>query len=74
MNHYRLQVALKSGGGFELITDQSEQAVVDEFRIATDEGRMARIASPDNPELAALQVWYPDISGWQITPVRMKPA
>lgn len=73
MNHYRLQVALKSGGGFELVTIRSEQEVVEEFRKSTDENRMARIASPDNPELAVLSVWYADISGWQHTPVRMAP-
>lgn len=73
MNYYRLQVALKSGGGFELITDLSEKALVAEFVKSVEEKRMARIASPDNPDLAVLTVWYADISGYQHTPQRAAP-
>lgn len=68
---YRLQIALKSGSGFELLCTMSEQALVDEIRDAKKEGRLARIASPSSgADMAASQFDPKDLSGYMHMPVQ----
>lgn len=62
-------MALKSGSGFEFITTTTEQALVDEINAAKAEGRMARIASVEDPSQAACAFCPEDLSGYMHIPV-----
>lgn len=66
-----MQIALKSGSGFELLTTMPEQALVDEIDKARTDRRFVRIASPNSgAEFAAAAFDPKDLSGYMHMPVQ----
>lgn len=66
--HYKLQVALEGGMGFELITTCDMKTFKIEVRESLENGRMAEITNA-NPDLASLSFKPKSLIGFQLTPV-----
>ncbi len=68
LQHYKLQVALEGGMGFELITSCDMKSFKIEVQEALEQGRLAEITNA-NPDLASLVFKPKALIGFQLTPV-----
>lgn len=68
IQYYRLQIALRGGMGFELITDWPLGLIDVEIQAARSDGRYARILH-SNKELASVTFGVDDLAGFQHTPL-----
>lgn len=70
---YRLQIALKSGSGFELLTTMDEVQVVHEIEHAVEHGVFAHIATYGTTmPLGSIQFAPGDLSAYMHTPVTQR--
>jgi len=68
IQHYKLQIALKGGMGFELMTTWDYARIQLEVRTSNDAGTFATI-SHENEELATCTFRPTEMIGFQVTPV-----